>query len=172
MPGLDHLACRMRVCSCCGTVTKVATELSTVLENMVRKFAHPEYCRTVDSFPLGLDKTCERQLFRLSKASGEQSVRRKGLEEKWNSFKLENIKVSRGEPHNCNICQVVKTNPVLKTPKCASRGKKRTLNKDHEDKENKKMKIDSICKLCEVQTGLRELIACVGYGAKSVRSFT
>ena len=71
-----------------------------------------------------------------------------GRDWKWLKFKMENIiRVSRGDPHNCNIFQLVKTNPVLANPKQSSWGKKRSLNED-QNKENKKVETENICNLC------------------------
>ena len=154
MSGMDHLSCRKRVCVCCGSVTKKSSVLSLIMEAKVKRFAHPEYSREVESFPLGLDSTCQRHLRRLSQADGDPKVRRKDLEAKWGRFKMENIIVSRGTPHSCHLCKLVKSNPVLETPgqaKC----KKRSMSCDDEDKENKKSKTETenICKYCLQKTG-------------------
>ena len=152
MSGMDHLSCRKRVCVCCGSVTKKSTVLSQIMEAKVKRFAHPEYSREVESFPLGLDSTCQRHLRRLSQADGDSKVRRKDLEAKWKRFKMENIIVSRGIPHSCQLCKLVKSNPVLETPGQANY-KTRGFCGEDEEKENKKPKTESICKFCLQKTG-------------------
>ena len=156
MPGLDHMACRRRVCVCCGDVIKSKEQcvLSQIEEERVKLFAHAEFSREVESYPLGLDPNCKRHLRRLSEAAGgrAQVVSCKDLENKWKRFKLENLKMSRAVPHDCTVCNLVKTNPVLGSPSQANT-KKRSLSDEDQGKENKRMKSESVCKVCLQVTG-------------------
>ena len=44
--------------------------LSKFEEERVKEFAHCEFSREVEGYPMGLDPTCKRHLRRLSEAAG------------------------------------------------------------------------------------------------------
>ena len=96
--------------SCCGACGKGGAELAVTpaLEELIRRFAHPSYSVQVQSFPVGMCKSCKTYLYKCkSKGAAPR--------EEWAAFKLEEIHIPRvplGTDCQCAICHTARFNPV------------------------------------------------------------
>ena len=120
---MNHNLARMCSCVCCGE--KIPFELATKfymipsLAEKIREFCKPEFKSEILSYPNGCCNYCRRNLYRLAKGESISEL----LEEKWNTFKLDNIpylgKIHEGENCTCKLCQLGKFNEVKANGKIA-----------------------------------------------------
>lgn len=105
-PGLSHDEARKKICCCCGSKKKKMLLITSCTEDLVRKFAHPQYDSSVLSYPVGLCSWCRVGLFKLNK--DEVFIG----SSQWEEFNLEDLNVPRGQPCDCGMCRTVKFNPI------------------------------------------------------------
>ena len=83
--------------------------VTTNIVERIKKWAKPEFDPEVLSYPLGLCRTCRKQLTGCERLG----VVSPGLKAKWDAFKLQDIHIPRGQESStccCDICTARRTN--------------------------------------------------------------
>ena len=135
-PPLTHDRCREEMCAGCGGKAG-RRKVTAGLGEKIRKWAQPSWSAEVVSHPSGICETCRRALAECEKLQSTKISR--GVVEKWGEFKLEKIKILRGqlaESCVCVICKARKENNV------GTRNNKSELNKKQIKVEEKEVKGD------------------------------
>ena len=119
--------------------------VTSVLEALIQKYAHPMYDCTVESFPVGLCNTCKDSLYKCKRSEVDWNEVRP--QDTWLQFKLENIKVPRINANSyecpCTLCNCARFNPI------GVLGTKSVVNKPTVNVSGEKME-------CEVQPKVTE----------------
>ena len=112
-----HAECRSDCCAGCGRGRRGRVKyqnVTTALEKLLVRYAHPAYDRTVQSYPAGICDYCRRELYFCKKAeeNNEEIKPRK----EWSNFQLEEVKVpqvsSSVSECPCPLCRCSKFNPI------------------------------------------------------------
>ena len=108
-----HEENRMESCACCGGKVvpqhgrrKITAPTGAIVKR-IQDFAKPEFSMEVNSFPLGLCEWCRKQLATCAKLKKENKPVPSTYKAKWDSFKLQNINIPRGQlarTCKCDIC--------------------------------------------------------------------
>ena len=110
-----HAEARLTCCSACGA-GKVKAKLKPSEEVLIRKYAHPEYESSVESYPLGLCGGCKAALYKCRKAEEKGESAEDKKKAVWDTFKLQQIRVPRvnGDCADCPcpICSCARYKPI------------------------------------------------------------
>ena len=115
----SHKVARLSCCAACGR-GNVKQTVTPVTEELIRKFTHPSYNMTVESYPASLRDLCKKHLY-LCKSKGAPA------REEWAAFRLEDITIpiviSTCSDCTCSMCHTAHFNPIGVT------GGKKIVNK-------------------------------------------
>ena len=109
----SHAENRRHCCAGCGR-GGAKLEVTAVIETLIRKYAHADYDKTVNSYPSGICSTCKRSLYKCrTQEEKEDTVTPRS---EWSSFELSLIKVPRNSDGiaecTCPMCKCGHYNPI------------------------------------------------------------
>ena len=103
-----HEEARLSCCAACGR-GGAKLVVTAITEGLIRRYAHPSYNASIQSYPGGLCKSCKTYLYQCkSKGAAPR--------EEWTAFKLEEITIPRlpnsSTNCSCSMCHTSHYNPV------------------------------------------------------------
>ena len=150
-PALTHEQCRREMCAACGGRAG-SRKLTPMLGERLRKWAQSAWSPDVMSYPTGVCEYCLRLLRRCEKEESADLLDRPGAKQRWLDFKLEQVKVPRGQLTSsclCPICQARKNNIVgEKGYNNVIKEKKQIIPGEEEPGEKEEPKINKMCTKC------------------------